>query len=208
MCTWPNATESSIVSALRHAGFQRWIVHTKSSISEKNWQLWLIFTHEHLNWTSKQWSIILWTDETWVLKRIHRRIWVSIWKDKKFDPTVIVECEWDHRGWMFWDCFNGTIKKPCVFWEKNWGHIDQDSYIEHIVSVLDNWLQQHLELSFIQDNASDHKKRKTQTEILKKRCKESYDSHIHQIWILLRKYEIEWRNILLLTFLSKWHMLS
>ena len=59
MRTWPNATESSIASALRRAGFQRRIARTKPPISEKNRQLQLAFAHEHLNWTPEQWSTIL-----------------------------------------------------------------------------------------------------------------------------------------------------
>ena len=69
---------------------------------------------------------------------------------------------------MFWGCFSGITKGPCVFWEKKWGHINQDSYIEHIVPVLDDWLQQHPELSFIQDNAPGHKEQKTQAEIIRR----------------------------------------
>ena len=66
---------------------------------------------------------------------------------------------------MFWDCFNGTTKGPCIFWEKNWGHINMKSYIEHIIPVLDNWLKQHPGLQFIQDDAPDHRDKATQTEI-------------------------------------------
>src|SRR5438034_11764130 len=66
---------------------------------------------------------------------------------------------------MFWACFSGITKEPCVFWEKNWGRIDQKTYIEYIILVLDNWLQQHPELRFIQDNAPGHKERKTQAKI-------------------------------------------
>src|SRR6266487_1667349 len=36
MCTWPNATEASISSALQRAGFRRRIARTKPPISEKN----------------------------------------------------------------------------------------------------------------------------------------------------------------------------
>jgi hypothetical protein len=70
---------------------------------------------------------------------------------------------------MFWACFNGTAKGPCVFWEKNWGRINQNTYIEHILPVLDEWLQQHPQIQFIQDNAPSHRGRKTQAEI--KQCR-------------------------------------
>ena len=38
-------------------------------------------------------------------------------------------------------------------------------YIEHIISVLDDWLKQHPGLQFIQDDAPDHRDEATQTEI-------------------------------------------
>ena len=66
---------------------------------------------------------------------------------------------------MFWGCFHGTIKGSSVFWEKNWGHIIMKSYIEHIIPVLDNWLQQHCGLRFMQDGAPGHRGGETQTEI-------------------------------------------
>jgi transposase len=66
---------------------------------------------------------------------------------------------------MFWGCFNGITKGPCVFWEKNWGHITMKSYIEHIIPVLDDWLKQHPGLCFMQDGAPGHRGGKTQAEI-------------------------------------------
>ena len=98
---------------------------------------------------------------------------------------------------MFWDCFSEIIKKFCVFWKKKWDHINQDSYIEHIVPVLDDWLQQHPELSFIQDNASDHKEQKTQTEIIRRKMQKiiwsSYSSDlnlIEKVWDWMKEYII------------------
>ena len=44
-----------------------------------------------------------------------------------------------------------------------------ESYIEHIIPVLDDWLQQHPELKFMQDGAPGHKGGMTQTEITR-RC--------------------------------------
>src|SRR5215471_137317 len=60
---------------------------------------------------------------------------------------IVERCR-SHTDWMFWACFNGRTKGPCVFWEKDWGRIYQATYIKHIISVLDNWLQ-HPELRFI-----------------------------------------------------------
>jgi transposase len=66
---------------------------------------------------------------------------------------------------MFWACFNGTTKGPCVFWEKDWGHINMKTYIKHIISILNDWLQQHPGLQFMQDGAPGHRGGETQAEI-------------------------------------------
>ena len=63
---------------------------------------------------------------------------------------------------MFWGCFSGMEKGPCVFWEKNWGKITSESYCEHVLPVVVNWIRaQHdltgRSLSFMQDNAPSHK---------------------------------------------------
>ena len=141
---------------MKRAGFHRQITRTKPSISEKNRLLRLVFAHEHLTWSQEQWFTILWTDETWVKEGIHQRIWVSVRKGEELDSICIVDKQRSRTGWMFWTCFNGTTKGPSVFWKKSWGSIKQDIYIEHIISVLDDWLQQHSELHLMQNNASDH----------------------------------------------------
>ena len=66
---------------------------------------------------------------------------------------------------MFWGCFSGTTKGLCVFWEKDWGRINMGTYIKHIIPMLDDWLQQHPELQFMQDGAPGYKGGKIQTEI-------------------------------------------
>lgn len=63
---------------------------------------------------------------------------------------------------MFWGCFSGMEKGPCVFWEKTWGKITSESYCEHVLPVVVNWIRaQHdltgRSLSFMQDNAPSHK---------------------------------------------------
>src|SRR2546423_11712002 len=110
MCTWKNATESSITSAMRRAGFRRRIGRRKPPISEKNRQLRLAWAYEHLNWSREQWCTILWTDETWVQDGIHKRIFVSVRPGEELDPTCIVERRRSYTGWMFWSCFSGTTK--------------------------------------------------------------------------------------------------
>lgn len=57
---------------------------------------------------------------------------------------------------MFWGCFNGNRKGPCLFWEKEWGSIGQESYCERIVPIIDGWIRMHPELQLMQDGAPRH----------------------------------------------------
>ena len=69
---------------------------------------------------------------------------------------------------MFWGCFSsGLGLGPGLFWEKAWGTINQESYVEHTVPEILLWIKYHPELQLMQDNASAHKATYTR-EILRK----------------------------------------
>ena len=62
---------------------------------------------------------------------------------------------------MFWGCFHGRIKGPCVFWEKEWGSISEETYRARIVPIVDGWMRLNAdqELVFMQDGPSSHSAR-------------------------------------------------
>jgi transposase len=57
---------------------------------------------------------------------------------------------------MFWGCFSGSKKGPCLFWEKEWGTINKERYCERILLLIDGWLRMNLHLQFMQDGAPAH----------------------------------------------------
>jgi transposase len=57
---------------------------------------------------------------------------------------------------MFWGCFSGGVKGPCLFWAKEWGSINKERYCERIVPLVHRWLRMHPELVFMQDGAPGH----------------------------------------------------
>ncbi|KAF1935857.1 hypothetical protein EJ02DRAFT_506836 [Clathrospora elynae] len=63
--------------------------------------------------------------------RLYNKTWVT-GKD-----TCIVDKIRKKHGWMFWACFSGTSKGPCLFWEKD-------------------WLRMNPHLRFMQDRAPGH----------------------------------------------------
>ena len=57
---------------------------------------------------------------------------------------------------MFWGCFAGPEKDPCLFWEKERGSINSQNYCEEIVPLIDGLVSMRPWLSVMQDNASSH----------------------------------------------------
>ena len=48
---------------------------------------------------------------------------------------------------MFWGCFAGKTGLGLgLLWEKAWGLINQDSYIQHVVPEIVAWISQYPEL--------------------------------------------------------------
>lgn len=159
----------AIKHALYRLGFRRRIARQKPPLSEKNRRLRLEWAREHVNWTPEQWNRILWTDETWVRGGHHRWQYVTRQKGEEWDPTCIVEKHQRKRGWMFWGCFHGSKKGPGLFWEKDWGKINSQSYCEKIVPIIDGWIpvcrQNGEELILMQDGAPGHAAGETKDEL-------------------------------------------
>jgi len=159
-----------IKRALYRLGFRRRIARRKPPLSEKNQRLRVAWAEEHKNWTFEQWAEILWTDETWVTGGHHRRQYVTRRQGEEWDETCIVERHQRKHGWMFWGSFAGTRKGPGVFWEKDWGKINEESYREHIVPIIDGWIRWCRglfgeALVLMQDGASGHAARGTQADL-------------------------------------------
>jgi len=57
---------------------------------------------------------------------------------------------------MFWGGFNGITKGLCLFWEKDWGSINQTTYSERVVPLIHRWLRLHPDLRLMQDYAPGH----------------------------------------------------
>ena len=69
------------------------------------------------------------------------------------------------KGWMFWGCFAGRIKGPGFVWEKEYGGIGANNYIEHIIPLIIRFYRQIQASVFQQDNASAHRARRTKAAL-------------------------------------------
>jgi hypothetical protein len=82
--------------------------------------------------------------------------WVT-WKvGKELDPTCVIDDVSKKPGCMFWACFSGQTKGPCLFWEKEWKTINKERYCERIVPLIHKWLSLNPNLHFMQDSAPGH----------------------------------------------------
>jgi len=66
---------------------------------------------------------------------------------------------------MFWACFSGITKGPHLFWEKEWGSINKESYCQHVIPLVHGWCRLNPSLTFMQDNASGHAAKMTIQEL-------------------------------------------
>jgi hypothetical protein len=158
--------QTVIRRCLERHGFRRRIARRKPPISEKNRVDRLAWAHEHVDWSDEQWGKILWTDETWVVGGPHRKAYITRRQGEEWDPTCIVEKYRKKGGWMFWGSFSGASGKgPGVFWEKEWGSINEESYQEHTVPIIHEWLlinkDSNVDLDLMQDNAAGHASKST-----------------------------------------------
>ncbi len=150
-----NVSERIIGHALATRGYNRHIALGKPGLSEKTQRLRREWAEEHKNWTIEQWSQILWSDETWV-NGFHRKIWITRMSGEEFDDTCLFTKQQRRRGWMFWGCFSGHKKGPCLFWEKGWKTINSERYCEHTLPLVERYITLHPYLKFMQDNAPAH----------------------------------------------------
>ena len=58
---------------------------------------------------------------------------------------------------MFWGSISGRHGKgPTIYWDKSWGKINSQSYCEHIIPLIKEYLAINPGLLFQQDNAAGH----------------------------------------------------
>lgn len=69
---------------------------------------------------------------------------------------------------MFWGCFAGSRKGPCLLWEKDWGKLNSESYCERIVPLIEQEVSERSWLILMQDNAPPHSASQTTQKLKEK----------------------------------------
>jgi ketohexokinase/beta-glucosidase len=159
---------STLSRTLAKRGYYRYKALRKPYLTTVHREARVQFARDHLHWTWEEWSLILWSDESWVKDEVHKKIYVTRKEGEALDNTCLQDRK-KGKGWMFWGSFHGCEKGPALIWEKDWGTIDSESYCARIVPIIQGYQrlkdQEGLELQFMQDNASAHGSQKTRAEM-------------------------------------------
>ncbi|KAI1004975.1 hypothetical protein K3495_g3238 [Podosphaera aphanis] len=148
-------SEFVIRSEMKKRGYGRRVARGKP-LSDRNKAIRKQWAEDHLHWTEEDWEKILWTDESWITDGWHTRTHITRKVGQDLDESCLVSQHRGKKGWMFWGCFAGSQKGPCIFWDKYWGKINAESYCDKIAPVIESMLSDRPWLSLMQDNAPPH----------------------------------------------------
>ncbi len=82
-------------------------------------------------------------------------------RDEALHPDCVEPKVQRKIRWMFWGGILGLYGKgPGLFWERKWGTITLESYCEHIVPLIADYINRG-GLLLVQDNARGHVARDT-----------------------------------------------
>ena len=151
----------AIETAFKAEGFARRSALKKPDLTQTHANARLIWALEHVHWTLEDWASILWSDETWVQPGKHKKIKVTRRPGEQLHRDCVEPKIQRKIGWMFWGCISGLYGKGLgVFWEKDWGTITSDSYLQRIAPLVQHYAL-HRGLIYMQDNASGHSAKAT-----------------------------------------------
>jgi hypothetical protein len=153
-----NYGERAIKSAMLALSYKRRVKRRRPFLTFTAQVKRLRYTTIHRPWRFHEWQSILFIDETWVRGRSHGQRFITIADGEELDYISTTEKK---TSWMFWGSILGTRKGPCLVWEKSWGSITADSYQEHIVPLVHEFMILNPGCTFMQDNAPAHRARTT-----------------------------------------------
>jgi len=100
---------------------------------------------------------------------------------------------------MFWGCFHGDRQGPGIFWEKDWGSVNSESYCAHTVPIIPGYMElccrDGIYLRLLQDGAPGHAAGDTATELQERGIEVNYWppfspdlNPIEKVWHIMKNY--------------------
>ncbi|KAK4102975.1 hypothetical protein N658DRAFT_330857 [Parathielavia hyrcaniae] len=156
--------ETALTRAIHDLGWASFVRPKKIDLTEEDLRRRIQWCQEQLRLRPRpeDWEDVLFSDETWAVndptwkKRVHM--------DKTNDLSKYALKKRRPKGWMFWGSFTGRRKGPFFVWEKEYGSICADNYIQYILPLVGRFNQEQ-RIVFQQDNASAHRARKTKARL-------------------------------------------
>ena len=152
--------------ALAKEGYKRHLARKKPWLSEAHKEARLQWAQEHLNWSDRQWTSVLWTDEASVRCGYFGQIYVTRTKDEALNKDCLTTRYRKYSACMIWACIGSDGIKSSFVFDK--GKVNGDVYRSKIVPLIVQAVRQHRadsvfqqEPLVMQDNASIHNAHET-----------------------------------------------
>ncbi|PQE05349.1 transposable element tc1 transposase protein [Rutstroemia sp. NJR-2017a BVV2] len=146
----------AIETAFKLEGFKRCTALKKPDLTAQHAAIRLNWALEHVHWTVEEWAQILWSDKSWIQPGRYKKVKVTRRAGEALHRDCLEPKTQRKIGWMFWGSISGLYGKgPGIFWEKNWGTISSESYLQRIAPTVQAYAL-HRGLVYMQDNATSH----------------------------------------------------
>jgi DDE superfamily endonuclease len=181
------AKEQAIRTAYKWLGYGRRIARKKGfSEDPKVIKKRLTFAEDAVRWPRDRVQRVAFSDEVWAFGGAHTSAYVTMKEDGRVNPPFLTvqftnKCRSErllpeivrHKyrklpAWMFWGIIIDGKKGPSCFWEKGWGTENSERYDRHILSIVQQFFQDHplSRYRFWQDGAPSHRSYETKTYML------------------------------------------
>src|SRR5271165_2194899 len=123
----------------------------------------LAFAQDGITWSRARLESQLFTDEVWAMGGAHTTSYVTVRKDglDRYWPANLQHKYSRAPAWMYIGSIVGGKKAVGLFWEKEWGNINSVKYNQFFLSQIEEYMQAHPGLIFMQDNAPSHRSQLT-----------------------------------------------
>jgi hypothetical protein len=176
-----NIGEVAITTAIQQLGYKRRKAIRKGfSDNPIVMRKRVTFAEQAKTWDRRRLALLLFSDKVWAKGGAHTIEWIIMREDgsNRYNSVCVQHKYSKQKAWMFWGSIIGGKKGPFCFWEKEWGNMTLSGYCEHILPLVELYIESHPGVYFQQDGTACHQAIQTREWLL--------DHHI--CWIKLPPY--------------------